>query len=93
MYDSRIFPIRISLLVANKNSSKERGYIVSISTLPTGKENFPRFIASPKRLPAAAIWYSDASSAKYLSDVKASSQACISSNMIRVLWGKIVCLA
>lgn len=69
------------------------GYIVSISTFPTGKENLPRLIARPKRLPAATIWYSGASSAKYLSEVSACSHAWISSNIISVLFGKIVCFA
>ena len=37
------------------NSSRSIGYIVKRSTLPTGKECFSRFTATPSKLPAAMI--------------------------------------
>lgn len=43
-----------------------------------------RFTATPKRLPATITWYAGASSQKYLSDISARSQSCISSSTSKV---------
>ena len=62
--------------IASMNSSKSIGYIVWISTLPTGNENSARLTATSNRLPAAT-WYSGALSQKYFKLVKARSHNCI----------------
>ena len=41
--------------MASMNSSMSIGYMVFMSTLPTGKENCARLTATPSRLPATAM--------------------------------------
>ena len=52
---SLICPTRLSSPSASMNSSISMGYMVFISTFPTGNENRALFTATPSRLPATMI--------------------------------------
>ena len=72
-----------SLPFAMRNSPKVIGYRYISSTFPTGYE-IPSWSAIPKRLPQAATWYSEASSAIAFKRVNAIGQSCISSRITSV---------
>ena len=66
-----------------RNSVYVNGYILSISTFPTGADS-PWCIVMPNNEPATATWCCDACSQKYFNAVKPFFSSCISSRIIKV---------